>query len=143
MSCGFGNGWARVALLEILNCEVPTPSMAALIACVAIFVPTGPAIRFPVIVSGVATVPSVQPGAAAEVPLPTCTRMPAPEGKLVIVLLLIVGLLRLPAAPAVPLTPIRIALPSELAPEGLLVSVLLLMVRVVIVPPNCWMSTPW
>src|SRR5499427_10796892 len=141
--CVFARGWATVPLLEMSKCEVPTPSIAALMACVAMFVPAGPAIRFPVMLSGVPTVPSVQPGALAEFPLPACTMMPPPEGKLVIVLLLIVGLFRLPAAAAVPLTPIRIALPSELAPEVLLVSVLLLMVRVVIVPPNSWMSTPW
>src|SRR5262249_46654523 len=107
------------------------------------FVPDGPAIRLPVMVSGVATVPSVLPGEDDEGPLPACTRMPAPDGKFVIVLLVIVAPLMLLAAVAVPLTPIRIALPSEFAPEVLLVSVLLLMSSAVIVPPNCWMSTPW
>src|SRR5215470_18235052 len=100
------------------------------------FVPAGPAIKLPVIVSGVPTVPSVQPGADEDVPFPTWTRMPAPDGKLVIVLLVIVAPFTFPAAPAVPRTPTRIALPSEFAPDALLVRVLLLMSREEIVPPN-------
>src|SRR5215471_20311355 len=107
------------------------------------FVPAGPAIRLPVMVSGVATVPSVLLGEDDEVPLPACTMMPPPDGKLVMVLLVMVAPLMLLAAEAVPLTPIRMAVPSEFAPEVLLVSVLLLMSSEVIVPPNCWMSTPW
>src|SRR5262249_61878310 len=101
------------------------------------FVPAGPAIKLPVMVSGVATVPSVLLGEDAEVPLPACTIIPPPEGKLVMVLLVIVAPLMLPAAAAVPLTVIRMADPSEFAPEVLLVSVLLVMSSEVIVPPNC------
>src|SRR5262249_55737757 len=107
------------------------------------FVPLGPAIRLPVMVNGVAPVPRVLLGAPDEVPLPACTRMPAPDGKFAIVLLLIVAPLMVPGAEAVPRAPMRMALPSEFAPDVLLVRVLLLMSSEEIVPPNCWMSTPW
>ena|SRR2546430_1747424 len=107
------------------------------------FVPAGPAIRLPVMLSGVATVPSVQPGAEDDVPLPACTIIPAADGKFVIVLLLIVAPVILPATDAVPRTVTRMAVPSELAPEVLLVNVLVLIFSELIVPLNCWMSTPW
>src|SRR5262245_1144115 len=105
-------------------------------------VPYCSAMRLPVTEIGVPAVPNVTPGLLEDVPLPACTRMPAPEGKFVIVLLLIVAPLILPAALAVPRTPTRIADPSELAADVLLVKVFPLMSRLVIVPPNCWMSTP-
>src|SRR5262249_35499186 len=143
LSWVLASGLGRVPLLGMVVTPSPTASTFASMACVAMFVPAGPAMRLPVIVSGAPDAPRVPAGDDDDVPLPTVTWMPPPEGKLVMVLSEMVGFMTAPAAPAVPRTSMRMAVPSELAPDVLLVSVLLLIVSELIVPPNCWMSTPW